>query len=170
MSVTTLLETPWFRVEADETVCAGDLPFYRFVMAEGAAVLPVTGDGRLILIDQYRPAIRRRTLELPAGMVAPGETPEQAIERELHEETGYRCRELRRVGAGGIRLEREQSHATLFVALGCERDPAFVPAEDIRVVLVTPAEFRQLVLDGRFDHLVGLAIVLLAGWTTGLTF
>jgi ADP-ribose diphosphatase len=55
-------------------------------------VLPVLPDGRVLLIQQYRYAARQFLWELVAGRIDAGETPRQAAERELIEETGYRAK------------------------------------------------------------------------------
>jgi ADP-ribose pyrophosphatase len=52
-------------------------------------VVPVTADGQVILVRQYRHNLRGYALELPAGNVSTGEEPEAAAQRELEEETGY---------------------------------------------------------------------------------
>ncbi|MBR1470580.1 MAG: NUDIX hydrolase [Lachnospiraceae bacterium] len=55
-----------------------------------AAVLPVTEDGKLLLVRQYRNALDRFTLEIPAGgLEGPGEPTREAAARELTEETGF---------------------------------------------------------------------------------
>jgi ADP-ribose pyrophosphatase len=58
-------------------------------------VLPVLPDGRILLIQQYRYAARDYLWELVAGRIDPGESPLEAGERELKEETGYRARSFR---------------------------------------------------------------------------
>lgn len=64
----------------------------------GAAVLPVMEDGRILLVRQYRNALDRFTLELPAGKRdAEDEDYELCAARELEEETGYRCEHLERM-------------------------------------------------------------------------
>ncbi|WIV18024.1 NUDIX hydrolase [Paenibacillus polygoni] len=57
------------------------------------AVLAVRGD-RMLVVDQYRQALGRTELEIPAGKLDPGEDPEEAAKRELREETGYRAKSL----------------------------------------------------------------------------
>jgi len=57
-------------------------------------VLPVLPDGKILLIEQYRHAAKQYLWELVAGRIDEGETPEQAAERELIEETGYRAERL----------------------------------------------------------------------------
>jgi ADP-ribose pyrophosphatase len=58
-------------------------------------VLPVLPDGRILMIQQYRHAARQYLWELVAGRIDAGETPLQAAERELIEETGYRATKFR---------------------------------------------------------------------------
>ena len=63
---------------------------------KGAAVIiPVTKDGRLVLVRQYRPGTDSLLLELPAGKLDPNEDPQDCALRELAEETGYRANKIR---------------------------------------------------------------------------
>jgi ADP-ribose pyrophosphatase len=56
---------------------------------EASAMIPFFSDKEILMVRQYRYALGRETLEIPAGKVDPGEGPEQCIRRELLEETGY---------------------------------------------------------------------------------
>ncbi|MFZ7111203.1 MAG: NUDIX domain-containing protein [Desulfatiglandales bacterium] len=56
---------------------------------EACAVLPFVSEREILMVRQYRYALGRETLEIPAGKVDPGEGPEACIKRELLEETGY---------------------------------------------------------------------------------
>lgn len=60
----------------------------------GAVAVLAVHEGRLLLVDQYRQAMGRCELEIPAGKLEPGEDPAEAAVRELQEETGYRCDKL----------------------------------------------------------------------------
>lgn len=63
-----------------------------FINHKGAAaVIPVTADGKILMVSQYRNALERDTLEIPAGGLNPGEATAAAAARELEEETGYRA-------------------------------------------------------------------------------
>ena len=67
-----------------------------FIKHKGAAaVVPVTKDGKILMVRQYRNALERDTLEIPAGKLdAPGEPGLECASRELEEETGYRSENL----------------------------------------------------------------------------
>ena len=56
---------------------------------QAAAIVPFVSDEEIIMVRQYRYALKRETLEIPAGKVDKGESPEQCIRRELIEETGF---------------------------------------------------------------------------------
>jgi ADP-ribose pyrophosphatase len=56
---------------------------------QAAAIVPFVSDDEIIMVRQYRYALKRETLEIPAGKLDKGESPEQCIRRELIEETGF---------------------------------------------------------------------------------
>lgn len=65
--------------------------------AEAVIIVPITREGQLLLVKQYRCAVGRNTLELPAGDIEPGEELESSARRELQEETGCQPEELTRL-------------------------------------------------------------------------
>ncbi|WP_456278434.1 NUDIX domain-containing protein [Bacillus sp. AK128] len=58
------------------------------------AVIPITDDGKIVMVRQYRKALERELVEIPAGKLEKGEKPELTARRELEEETGYGCASL----------------------------------------------------------------------------
>ena len=69
------------------------------VVTMGAvAVIPIDSEGRLVLVEQWRRALERITLERPAGMLDPGESPEECAQRELQEETGFKAGSIESFG------------------------------------------------------------------------
>ena len=65
---------------------------------ECVAVIPVDGDGNILLVRQYRHAAGKSLLEIPAGGIDPGEDAEAAVRREMSEETGFSPRTVTRLG------------------------------------------------------------------------
>ncbi|WP_425313157.1 NUDIX hydrolase [Paenibacillus mangrovi] len=61
----------------------------------GAVAVLAVHDGKIIMVDQFRQAMGRCELEIPAGKLEKGEDPLEAAKRELQEETGYVCKDLR---------------------------------------------------------------------------
>ena len=74
----------------------GNTAEWDFIHHDGAAaVVPVMDDGKILMVTQYRNALERDTLEIPAGKLdAPGEPGIECASRELEEETGYRSEDL----------------------------------------------------------------------------
>ena len=74
----------------------GNTADWDFIHHDGAAaVVPVMDDGKILMVTQYRNALERDTLEIPAGKLdAPGEPGIECARRELEEETGYKSNNL----------------------------------------------------------------------------
>jgi ADP-ribose pyrophosphatase len=135
--------------------------------SEYTAVLAVTEDGRVPLVRQFRPAVEEFVLELPSGAVDPGERPEDAVRRELLEETGCAAAEIVPLGSFLIDSGRMETRQSAFfapdvrvVADGPQTDePLELRFVDVRELLrlVTSGEFRLL------PHLAIVAIALLRG-------
>ena len=66
---------------------------------EVVAILPLLDDGRIVMVRQYRKAVDRILLEVPAGGIDGEESPEHAVRREMKEETGYAVGEMERLTA-----------------------------------------------------------------------
>lgn len=84
------------KIYEDTVIANGHEAHWDFIHHDGAAaVVAVDDDGKLLMVRQYRNALDRETLEIPAGKLdAPGEPKIECAYRELEEETGYRCEHL----------------------------------------------------------------------------
>ncbi len=89
----TVFSTPWFQV-IETPSPSGGKPHYSIASPDFVAVVARDEQGRLLLVRQYRHAVKAMTLEVPAGHIEAGETPEQAARKELLEETGYEAAEF----------------------------------------------------------------------------
>lgn len=84
------------KIYEDTVLANGHEAHWDFIHHDGAAaVLPVTDDGKILMVRQYRNALDRETLEIPAGKLDAADEPKiQCAYRELEEETGYRTEKL----------------------------------------------------------------------------
>jgi ADP-ribose pyrophosphatase len=117
----------------------------------GALAVPVTAEGTLILVKQYRFAIQGRLLEFPAGTVEPGETPEATIQREIEEETGYHADRWQKLGEFFVApgYSDESIHAYLAQDLTrLENPPSQDADEDIETVMMTIAQVEKAIQTG----------------------
>jgi 8-oxo-dGTP pyrophosphatase MutT (NUDIX family) len=168
----TVFETPWFRIEAVPATPGGALepdPYYRLCQGDGVVVMTLSENGEIVLVRQYRPPLERTTLEVPAGFQDKSESPEEAARREVLEETGHIVGELTYLGAGRSLMNRLVSREHMLLATGAVRQPDFRAAEDVEVVTVTPARFRQMIVSGKFEQMAAFSILFLMREKLGRT-
>jgi ADP-ribose pyrophosphatase len=160
-----------FRVTVEPVTLPGGGRFdAELVRHDGSVVLiPVTDEGNIVLVRQFRPSIGAPMWELPAGRVEPGEDLEAAAARECHEETGRIPARLERLGGPllptpGFCDER----ATMFRATGLRApgpdDPVARPDEDedIEVAAFPRARLEAMIRAGEIVDMktvAGLALL-----------
>ncbi len=117
-------------------------------------VIPLTEDRQVVLVRQFRFGVERVTLEIPGGMCDPGESPEDAARRELAEETGYRARELRRLGTVEPNPAIQSNHCHTFLAAGAypAGAPRPDPGEELELTTVPLDAIGGLIADGSITH------------------
>lgn len=126
-------------------------------------ILPFVDPDTVLLIRQYRYVAGRPTWEMPTGGVHAGESLEEAAQRELGEETGYRARRLTRVSTYHTSKSVMDETAHLYLAEGLTRLP--LPPDDTEFIEVRPFPFQEalrLVLSGEVQDSMTIIAVLLA--------
>ena len=136
----------------------------------GSVVLiPVTDNGDIVLVRQYRHAIGRAAWELPAGSLKPGEDPREAAIRECHEETGLIPASVERLSALFPTPGYCDEEMTFFRATGLREPSANDPAakqdedEDIEVQRFSVDTIRKMVASGEIIDLKTVAGLTLMG-------
>ena len=124
---------------------------YGILEATGfAAVVPVTEEGNVVLVRQWRQPVGGFVLELPGGGVERGEDPKEAARRELLEETGYRAGDLTRLASVHTSPGRSTEMCHLFRcrAVRDVEGPRPEPTEFVSVVEMPFAEALGEVFSG----------------------
>jgi ADP-ribose pyrophosphatase len=128
---------------------------YEYIQHPGAGLaVPVTADGKFILVKQYRFPIQRYLLEFPAGTLEADESPDLTIKRELEEETGYRGNRWDKLGSFYIcpGYTDEVIHAYLARDLQkLENPPAQDDDEEIEVMILDRQEVEAIILSGKAE-------------------
>ena len=133
---------------------ASEHAFYCIASADWAQLVPITADDEVVLVRQYRHGAGRVTLEIPGGLVDPGETPAVAAARECLEETGYRAANVVSLGAVNPNPALFDNRLHSFYAQGVVRvaEIANTSSEHTEVMLVPVRELPALLSDGTIDH------------------
>ena len=128
--------------------------FHRIHSPTWAQILPITADGNAVLVRQYRHGSQRVTLEIPGGLVDPGEDPAVAALRECLEETGYRAREAVSLGVLNPNPALFANRLYGYFALNVEREGAVqnTSTELTEPVLVPVKDLPALLTSGEIDH------------------
>ncbi|HMY18398.1 MAG TPA: NUDIX hydrolase [Polyangium sp.] len=163
----TIVDRKWLTVKEQHIALphGGEIgEFHLIESPDWASTLAITETGRLVMVDQYRHGAARVSRELPAGMIDPGETPEQAARRELEEETGYVAEHWEHLLTINTEPARHTNRAHFYFAKGARLagDQRVEPSEFIHVALVEPNELLRAIADGTIVHGVHVGAIMLA--------
>ncbi len=125
----------YFVVELPTTVCA----------------VAITEEGKVLMVKQYRHPIQETILEIPGGFVDNGETPGQAMKRELQEETGFTFTSVKEMGKIAANPGVLNNFTCLFLAEGGKKTSAqkLDKNEELEVEEISLDELKKLFLDNK---------------------
>jgi ADP-ribose pyrophosphatase len=154
-----LFKAGFFRLRTDECRLPDGrvMPkYYVIEMADWVNVVPVTSDGQVLLLKQYRHGAGMEFLEIPGGSTHPGanEDPQLAGERELLEETGYQAAEWISCGFHFPNPALQNNRMHTYLALGCVKvaEPSLDPFEDLECFTMDVREMVKIWREGAFAH------------------
>lgn len=139
-------------VYKDHVLANGHEADWDYIHHDGAAaVVAVQEDGKLLMVRQYRHALGRFTLEIPAGKLdAPGEPKIECAYRELEEETGYRCEKLEYLLSLNTTVAFCDEAIDIFLARNLiPSEQHLDPDEEINVEAWELSDLMQLIYEGK---------------------
>jgi len=164
-----IYDNGFFRLRYDECALAGSPSvkenLYIIECPDIITVVPLTADGKIVLVDQYRHAVDKRVLEFPGGTFKEADRNfEGAAARELREEAGYHSSAFAYLGHHPLNPSGQTTMVHTYIALNCTLVGAqkLDDFEDIDVVLKDPAELCRSPLDMVRFQMSALASLMLA--------
>jgi ADP-ribose pyrophosphatase len=159
------LSTRSFSAYLDEVVLQNNQTGQRIRIdhPEASAIIPFVSDEEILMVRQYRYALGRETLEIPAGKLDPGENPDQCIRRELLEETGYEAGTIRRVYTYAPALGYSNELIHIYSGHQLKKAGSGIDQREIAAVEKIPVEKlkqmikERMILDGK--TLLGLSLM-----------
>jgi ADP-ribose pyrophosphatase len=145
------------------------LPGGRFTTREIAehsdsiCVVPVDQNGNILMVRQFRKPLEDQLLEVPAGGIEPGESPEDAAVRELQEEVGFTSRDMKPLSGFWLAPGWCTEYMYSYLARGLE--PSRLPADDDESITVVPVPLDRvmpMIESGEIQDAKSIASLLLA--------
>ena len=135
---------------------------YDFVGHNGAAAaVGVLDDGRLLMVRQYRNALDRFSLEIPAGGLNAGEPTIEAAARELEEETGYRCGRIEKLITIRTTVAFCNEKIDIYLATELEKTAQHLDEDEfVNVEIHTVADLEKMIYDGTIEDAKTIASIL----------
>jgi 8-oxo-dGTP pyrophosphatase MutT (NUDIX family) len=134
-------------------------PFYYIDSADWVNIIPITADNQVVCIRQFRHGNESITLEIPGGMVDPGEDPAVSAARECLEETGYACPRVESLGviAPNPALFNNSVHTYVARNVELKSEIANTSTEKTEVELVPLADIADRLVNGDINHALVVA-------------
>ncbi len=158
---------PWLSVYREKV----ELPtkrviddFYRVVLPDFAAAVPVTPAGEVVMVRGYKHGLGRVALSVPAGLMHPGEPSLCAAQRELLEETGYEASAWENLGTFVVDGNRQCGTMHVFLARNARAItlPQKDDMEELQVVVLRRERLVEALEKGEIGTLAGASAVALA--------
>jgi ADP-ribose pyrophosphatase len=169
LSSTYIHKGPWATLRSDRC----EMPnghivedYYVLEYSNWVNAVAITEDNKVLMVNQYRHAAEIVSLEIPGGVIDNGETPEQALRRELLEETGYQFDDFELLCIIYANPSTADNHTYCYLARGGKKiqEQHLDDQEEIVVETFTVPEVKKLLADNKIAqalHCTGLFYALM---------
>ena len=148
LSSKVVSRNPWWTYKLDDfTISNGFRGQYHYVHTEGSSmVVPVTDEGKIILVNQYRYLCDRESIEFPCGGVKEGKSYDEMATMELEEETGYRSGDMGRVAEFNPYNGVTDEICAVYIARNLARTkPKPDATEEFEIVVCSPSQLDEMI-------------------------
>ena len=163
-----LFNDRWFKVRKDVCETPGGKivdPYYVYEFPTWVGAVPVTEDGKIVMVRQYRHALGETIIEIPCGCVDDTDKNfQEAIARELLEETGYLFSTYDYLGRISPNPSTNTNLLHMFLARGGKKiaEQALDENEDIEVVLLTIDQLKKLLRENKIVQSMHVSCIMYA--------
>lgn len=163
-----LFNDQWFKVRKEKCETpAGKIvdPYYVYEFATWVAAVPVTEDGKVVMVRQYRHALGETCIEIPGGCVDDTDNDfEAAVKRELLEETGYNFSSYEYLGKISPNPSTNSNLLHMFLAKGGKKISLqnLDYNEEIEVILLSIDELKQLLKENKIVQSMHVSCIMYA--------
>jgi ADP-ribose pyrophosphatase len=143
----------------------GSHNFYVLGLRDWVNITPVTREGKILLVRQYRRGTDELTVEIPSGSMDKGEhAPLPAAHRELREETGYVAGQMTALCRVAVNPAIQDNYCHMYLATNCTYEGELQPdaTEEIEVLQLTTEEVECMLSRGEITHSLGVLGLTLA--------
>ena len=160
---------PWATLRSDRCEMPGGYiveDYYVLEYSNWVNAVAITEDNKVLMVNQYRHAAEIVSLEIPGGVIDAGEMPEQALRRELLEETGYQFDDFELLCTVYANPSTANNQTYCYLARGGKKvqEQALDEQEEIVVQTFTIPEVKKLLADNKIAqalHCTGLFYALI---------
>lgn len=156
-----VFSSPWFQLVA-RTQRGSNLPYYVVQAPDCVCVVALTGESKVLLVQQHRITINEMTIELPSGHIEKNELPEKAAYRELLEETGYRAGTIKPLGVIATDTGRLSNKLWCYFATNLTYVDKPADKDILRVLKCSHGNLLKYIKNGKIMHAQDIAAVFLA--------